>query len=59
MCQDILTEEFMERNGIEPHEGILAMSDEFFIPKLNGYKGPVTKYSKFYYFIIQNKSRYK
>ena len=58
-CTDLLSRRFMDFNYIDDDEEILMIASEDFLPRLAGYKGPVTQYTKFYFLLLRSQKRLK
>lgn len=58
-CSDVFDSVFMKENSIEPHEAVFILSGKDFRPHLMGFKGPLSRYCEYNFFLFQNRSRYK
>lgn len=58
-CSDVFDSVFMYENGIEPHEHVFILSGKDLCPHLLGFKGPLSRYRDYNFFLFENRRRYK
>lgn len=49
----------MVENSIEPSEQVLILAGPDFKPHLMGFKGPVSMFGDYFFYLFQNRNRYK
>lgn len=56
---NVLSPAFMKENSIESYERVLVLDGRDLRPHLLGYKGPVSIFTDYRFYLFQNKNRYK